>query len=112
MSQELPHPPTAKEAAPRAMHDMGGVSKFMCLAVDTEPHALSGFDKAVDAIRQILGDRALMSTDELRRGIEAIPEAEYHRLSYYQRWLRAITATLLGKGVLTEAELRAALEAK
>ena len=111
MSQELPHPPTAREASPRAAHDLGGVSKFMCLAVDTEPHALTGFDKAVDAIRQILGERALMSTDELRRGIEAIPEAEYHRLSYYQRWLRSIAATLLGKGVLTEAELCAALEA-
>jgi hypothetical protein len=109
MSQEFP--PTPKEATPRAMHDMGGVSKFMCLKVDTEPHALSEFDKQVDAIRQILGDRALMSTDELRRGIEAIPEADYHRLSYYQRWLRSIAATLLGKGVLTEAELRAALEA-
>ena len=111
MSQELPHPPTAKEASPRATHDLGGVSKFMCLAVDTEPHALTDFDKAVDAIRQLLGERALMSTDELRRGIEAIPEAEYHRLSYYQRWLRSIVATLLGKGVLTETEVRAALEA-
>ncbi len=108
MSQKFP--PTAREATPRAMHDMGGVSKFMCLEVDTEPHALTEFDKAVDAIRQILGDRALMSTDELRRGIEAIPEADYHRLSYYQRWLRSIVGTLLGKGLLTEAELRAALE--
>jgi hypothetical protein len=43
--------------------------------------------------------------DELRRGIEAIPEAEYHALSYYQRWMRSITATLLRRGVLDEAEL-------
>ena len=51
-----------------------------------------------------------MSVDELRRGIEAIPEAEYHRLTYYQRWLRSIANTLVGKGVFTEAELRDALE--
>ncbi len=93
------------------MHDLGGVSKFMCVAVDTEPHALTGFDKEVDAIRQILGAKQVMSVDELRRAIEAIPEADYHRLSYYQRWLRAITDTLLRKGVLTEAELRVALPA-
>jgi hypothetical protein len=53
-----------------------------------------------------------MSVDELRRGIEAIPEAEYHRLSYYQRWIRAIADTLLRKGVLSEAELLAALAAE
>jgi hypothetical protein len=51
-----------------------------------------------------------MTVDELRRGIEAIPEADYHRLSYYQRWIRSITDNLLRKGVITEAELTAALE--
>ena len=59
----------------------------------------------------MLAVKKLMSVDELRRGVEAIPEAEYHRLSYYQRWIRSITDTLLRKGVITEAELRAALEA-
>ena len=106
MSQELP-----RDTRPRAHHDLGGAPKYMCMPVDTEPHVLSAFDKDVDAIRQILGDKEIMSTDELRRGIEAIPEADYHRLSYYQRWLRSITDTLLRKGVLTEAELRAALGA-
>ncbi len=50
-----------------------------------------------------------MSVDELRRGIEAIPEAEYHRLSYYQRWIRSIADNLLARGVVTAAELAAAL---
>ena len=93
------------------MHDLGGVSKFMCDPVDTEPHALTDFDREVDAIRGLLGAKKVMSVDELRRGIEAIPEADYHRLSYYQRWIRSITGNLLEKGVITEAELRAALEA-
>ena len=99
-----------KSDAPRAMHDLGGVSQFMCDKVDTEPHTLNDFDKEVDAIRQLLGMKKIMSVDELRRGIEAIPEADYHRLSYYQRWIRSITDNLLAKGVITEAELRAALE--
>lgn len=98
------------EATPRAMHDLGGVSKFMCEAVDAEPHALNDFDRAVDAIRGILGGKKVMGVDELRRNIEAIPEADYLRLSYYQRWIRAITAHLLSQGVITEAELIAAME--
>jgi hypothetical protein len=82
----------------------------MCEAVDAEPHALTDFDKEVDALRGILGAKRVMTVDELRRGIEAIPEAEYHRLSYYRRWVRSIADNLLVKGVITEAELRTALE--
>ena len=94
---------------PRAHHDLGGVTKFMCEEVDVAPHALDAFDKEVDALRQILGRKGVMSVDELRRGIEAIPEAEYHRLSYYRRWIRSIADNLLRKGVVSEAELAAAL---
>jgi hypothetical protein len=97
---------------PRAMHDLGGVSQFMCDAVDTEPHALNDFDREVDALSGLIRLRGLMTVDEMRRGIEAIPEAEYHRLTYYQRWMRSITENLLRKGVITEAELRAALAAE
>jgi nitrile hydratase subunit beta len=95
---------------PRAHHDLGGVSKFMCEPVDVEPHALDDFDKEVDAIRGILGARQVMTVDELRRGIEAIPEPDYLRLSYYRRWIRSIADNLLRKGVITEDELRSALE--
>jgi hypothetical protein len=91
------------------MHDLGGVSKFMCEAVDTGPHALTRFDRDVDALRQLLAAQGLMTVDELRRGIEAIPEADYHRLSYYQKWIRSIAATLIERGVLTESEIAAAL---
>ena len=93
----------------RAHHDFGGIAKYMCEAVDTEPHVLSEFDREVDALRQLLGAKRVMSVDELRRGIEAIPEAEYHARSYYQRWIRSIADNLLRKGVITAAELEAAL---
>ena len=99
------------EATPRATHDLGGVSRFLCDGIDTEPHTLTEFDRTVDAIRQILGAKGVMSVDELRRGIEAIPEPDYLRLSYYERWIRSITDNLLRHGVFTEAELEAALEA-
>ena len=93
----------------RAHHDMGGVAKFMCEPIDMAPHGLTAFDKEVDAIRGILGAKGVMSVDELRRGIEAIPEADYLRLGYYQKWIRSITGNLLARGVITEAELAEAL---
>ena len=98
------------KAVPRAMHDIGGVSRYTCEPIDTELHELNDFDREVDAIRGILGMKKVMSVDELRRAIEALPEADYLRLSYYERWLRSMTAVLLEKGVIDEAELKAALE--
>lgn len=98
------------EDTPRAHHDIGGVTPFMCLPVDTDDHALTAFDKRVDALYAIIRRQGLISTDELRRGIEAIPADHYQQLSYYQRWIRSIADTLLRKGVVTEAELQAALE--
>ena len=97
------------QAAPRAHHDMGGVSPYVCREIDTEPHELTEFDREVDALRQLLSAKGLMSVDELRRHIEAIPEAEYHALTYYQRWMRAITAHLLRKGIVMPEEIEARL---
>ncbi len=107
-NQALAAPEPGQHPA-RAHHDMGGVSKFLCEPIDTAAHALNDFDREVDAIRGLLGAKGIMSVDELRRGIEAIPEAEYHRLSYYQRWIRSIADNLLVRGVITPAELAAAL---
>ena len=102
---------TTETHPPRANHDIGGVPKLLCDPIDAEPHALTDFDREVDAIRGILGIKGVMSVDELRRGIEAIPEPDYLRLTYYQRWIRSIADNLLARGVITEAELQAALDA-
>ncbi len=106
---DTPAPSPAESHPGRAHHDLGGVSRYVCAPIDTEPHALTPFDHRVDALRQLLSAKGLMTVDELRRGIEAIPEADYHALSYYERWMRSITATLLRRGVLDRAELHARL---
>ena len=98
-----------EQEPPRAHHDMGGLSRLMCESVDASPHALTEFDKDVDALCGLLRARGLMAVDELRRGIEAIPPDQYDRLTYYQRWMRSITDNLLSRGILTEAELGTAL---
>ena len=60
----------------RAHHDLGGVAKFLCEQINTASHVLDDFDGTVYAIRGILGAKGIMSVDELRRSIEAIPEVE------------------------------------
>jgi nitrile hydratase subunit beta len=95
---------------PRAHHDFGGAAKYLCQGIDRAAHALTDFDKEVDAIRQVLGAKGIMTVDELRRGVEALSEEEYHQLSYYQRWIRSIVGNLLEKGLITETELATALD--
>jgi len=89
-----------------ATHDLGGATQFRCTPVDPDDNAPpDAFGKRVDALRQLLAQRGLMTVDELRRCVEAIPEAEYHALGYYERWLRAISALMVEKGVVGAEEI-------
>ena len=88
-----------------ATHDMGGASRFRCSAVERDEAPPDDFGKRVDALRQLLAEKKLMTVDELRRGIEAIPEDEYLALTYYERWLRSMTTLMVEKGVVSEEEL-------
>jgi nitrile hydratase len=69
---------------------------------DTPPDA---FGKRVDALRQVLAQKQMMTVDELRRGIESIPEAEYFALTYYERWLTSIAAIMVEKGVVNAEDV-------
>jgi nitrile hydratase len=92
---------------PPATHDLGGAERFRCTPVDPDDSAPpDAFGKRVDALRGLLDQRGLMTVDELRRGIEAIPEAEYHALGYYERWLRSIVGLMVEKGVVPPEVLR------
>lgn len=97
-----------EERPGRAHHDIGGVSRFACQSVEITPHEPNAFDRRVDALRQVLTSKGLLSVDELRRGIEALdPEIQDHS-SYYERWLLSMVSILLEKGIVSEATLREA----
>jgi len=84
---------------------MGGIARFHCTPVEHDEAPPDGFGKKVDALRQILAQKKLMTVDELRRGIESIPEPEYFALGYYERWLRSIAALMVEKGVVDKEML-------
>jgi nitrile hydratase subunit beta len=88
-----------------ATHDIGGASRYRCTAVERDEAPPDAFGKRVDALRQLLARRKLLTVDELRRGIEAIPPEEYFALTYYERWLRSMAGLMLEKGVVRPEEL-------
>jgi hypothetical protein len=91
----------------RAVHDRGG--RPTDAPIDRSEHELADWELLTDALVGTLGANGLMNVDELRRGIETMPPAEYERASYYERWLFSIETILLEKGVLAPGELDARL---
>ena len=84
-----------------ANHDMGGAARFRCTPVEPDDDAPpDAFGKKVDALRLLLGGAGLMTVDEMRRCIEAIPGEEYDRLTYYERWITAISNLMVEKGIV------------
>jgi nitrile hydratase subunit beta len=87
----------------RAVHDRGGWPTDT--PIDRAEHELAGWEVLMDAIENALEDRGVMNTDEMRRGIESMPLADYEAASYYERWLFTTETILEEKGVLTRGEL-------
>ena len=93
----------------RGVHDLGGAPTQA--PIDRSEHELEDWEVLMDALVGTLGRRGLMNVDELRRGIESMPRAEYERASYYERWLYSVEAILAEKGVVAAGELDARLGA-
>jgi nitrile hydratase len=87
------------------VHDRGGWATDD--AIDRTEHELSDWELLTDALMGALGGQGLLNVDELRRGIESMPPADYERASYYERWLYSIETILTEKGVLAPGELDA-----
>jgi len=90
----------------RRHHDMGGLDAG---TVEQTEHDYAMWEKRVDAIVKVLStpERKILSTDELRRGIEELGPGVYDNLNYYERWISSATNLLLEKGVITVDELGA-----
>ncbi len=84
---------------------MGGLEAG---AVDRETHDYALWERRVDALMMLLsGPRRIMTVDQLRKGIEALPPDAYDSMTYYERWIASLTNALLDAGVLTTEELGA-----
>ncbi len=91
----------------RAVHDTGG--RPTSEPIDRTEHELEDWEVLTDALAGALGRAGLVNVDELRRGIESMPPADYVRASYYERWLFSVETILTEKGILEPGELEARL---
>ena len=86
----------------RRHHDMGGLEAG---PIDRGDHDHAPWEKRVDALMYLLGQRGILSVDELRRGIEELGADAYDRYSYYERWMASMTNILLEKKLIEVEEL-------
>jgi len=96
-------------AAPRSAHDLGGLPGGV---VEQTEHDFALWEKRVDALMFLLShkSRQLLTVDELRRNIESLGVEAYDTMTYYERWIYAITQTLIQRGVITVDELGRKME--
>lgn len=86
----------------RGMHDMGGLPAG---PVEASEHDYALWEKRVDALLVLLSKKGHITVDELRRNIESLGADAYENMSYYERWIYAITQTLIQRGVISIDEL-------
>jgi hypothetical protein len=92
----------------RRWHDMGGTLDGG--EIDRSEHDYALWEKRVDAIRQIASDRGHFTVDGLRRALEDMGPEAFESMTYYERWMEAVTRNLIQAGVFTVDELTAKME--
>ena len=84
-------------------HDRGGWPTDE--SIDMNDHEVMDWEVRANAIRQVLGQKGLMRSDELRRGIESIEPDKYETLGYFERWAESMESLMVEKGILTREEI-------
>jgi len=85
------------------IHDMGGSP--MDAPIDRNEHEMEVWERRIDSLNSILGEKGLKRTDELRRAIESLGPEEYLGLSYYEKFTAAFEVLLVEAGVMTKEEI-------
>jgi nitrile hydratase beta subunit len=88
------------------VHDLGGMHGFgPVIREQNEPVFHSDWEKRVFAMTLTAMGRRVYNVDEFRRAIERMPPAGYLAATYYEKWLHALEALLIEKGVATREEI-------
>ena len=84
-------------------HDMGGEPNDE--PIDQSDHQKMDWEMRADALHQVLGQKGIRRTDEMRRSMESLDPVLYRSLSYYVRWTAALELLMVEKGYLTSDEI-------
>src|SRR6267154_5561175 len=82
--------------------EMGGLDGGPIQRVE---HEYAPWEKRCHALANVLDIHKIISTEEKRRGVEALGSELVEKLTYYERWIVAFTNILFEKQMLTPEEL-------
>ena len=86
----------------RGHHDLGGRPAG---EVERDEHDYSEWERRIDAMSVLLGMKKILTVDQRRKNIEALPPELYDSLSYYERWLISLAQSLIERGLITTEDL-------
>jgi len=86
----------------RSHHDMGGLPAG---PVDRHEHDYAEWERRVDAMCVLVGNKKLVSVDQRRRNIEQLPPEVYDQTAYYEKWVLSLGESLIQRGLITTEEL-------
>ena len=95
----------------RMAHDLGGFfNHLLCHGIDVSISKTElpkrPYEERADAILLLLSaaGRGLLNVHAMRRASEQFNHEDYLKLSYYDRWLRAMVELCIEEGVFSEEE--------
>ena len=79
--------------------------------VEPTEHDYEQWERRIDAMAVLLwgikGGKRYFTVDEHRKAIESLPPADYDAMSYYEKWITALSQCMVKRGVVTAEELAA-----
>lgn len=81
-------------------HDIGGCDGYGAIDTTESRPFHHEWEARVFALNSLLLRRGVYTLDEFRDAVERMDPHEYHRASYYERWLHAIETLIEQRGVL------------
>ena len=89
------------------VHDMGGQQGMGPVHYEKdEPVFHSPWEGRVYALTRAMRAWRKWTLDAFRYGLEILPPADYLRMSYYERWLSGLEASVVEHGLVTREELQ------
>jgi Nitrile hydratase beta subunit len=82
--------------------EMGGLDGG---PVERVEHDYAPWEKRCHALANVLDTHKIISTEEKRRGVEALGAELVEKLTYYEHWIVAFANILFQKEILTPGEL-------
>jgi hypothetical protein len=77
--------------------------------VQRTEHDYAEWERRIDAMAVLLwaikGGKKRLSVDEHRKNIEGLPPRAYDQLTYYEKWITALTQCLIQRGLISTDEL-------